>query len=312
MFPAIVGTGLQSRLWPDQDRVLILMYHGVNATGDTSINGRHLSAARFERHLAYLKSHFEVLSLSDAFKAVGSKKANKPRVAITFDDGFENNLIYAAPLLEKFQLPATFFVSSVCVSEETDILWPDVVDLIMNKHSEVSVDGKKYGSGMLQNHIKAQDRDKRDAIISELAKRYDLAELKRNSNSEQWRMMNANQVKTLSEFPLLEIGSHCHNHYNLASLSEANAKHELEHSKKLLEECTGKPARSVAFPDGSYTEQVKQLAYEAGYSELLAVTYKCKDDASDPRILRRSAVSSTTNYYSNIIHFHKHFERDGN
>jgi len=323
LFPAIVHTGLQRILWTDNNRVQILMYHGVNATGDTSYNGRHISVKRFEKHLRYLKKHFEVLSLGEAFNAAGTKKKRKPRVTITFDDGFENNLKYAAPLLKKYDLPATFFISSICVTEETDILWPDVVDLILYNRESVGADGKEfilskkgfYNSELrktLQEHIKNQNSEKRDAIIKELAEKYDLNTLKKNSDPEQWKMMTANQVKQLSEFPNVEIGSHCHNHYNLANLSIENAEHELKKSKQLLENCIGKSVTSIAFPDGSYTKKVKQQAYDAGYDKLCAVTFKLPDDMNDPRILRRSAISATTNYYSNVIHFHKHFAKDGN
>ena len=298
------------------------MYHGVNASGDTSINGRHLSAKRFDRHLKYLKKHFEILTLSDAFNEIGKPSNGKPRACITFDDGFENNLQYAAPLLKKHEVPATFYVSSVCVTEETDILWPDVVDLIARNRASVEASGLEFSRvngfmneeiGMrLQDFIKAQDCEKRDEIILELSDRYDLLKQKKEVNSESWKLMTSAQVKQLSEFPQVEIGSHCHNHYNLASLSEANSQRELVQSKKLLEGCIGQEVKTVAFPDGSYDARVKAQAYEADYSQLCAVSFKLTDDENDNRIVKRSAVSSTTNYYSNVIHFHKHFEKDGN
>lgn len=323
IFPAVVTAGIQKVLWPDNDKILVLMYHGVNSSGDTSINGRHLSAKRFEKHLQYFKKNFQVLTLTEAFNSVGTPNSGKPRITITFDDGFENNLVYAAPLLKKYDLPATFYVSSVCVTEETDILWPDVVDLIIQNQTEIITAGYKFHRSTkgffngqlnqtLQNYIKAQDRENRDGIISELSETYHLESKKHTANSEFWKMMTAAQVKQLSEYPNVVIGSHCHNHYNLASLSDVNAKQELGLSKKLLEDCIGKEVRSIAFPDGSYTKRDKDFAYELGYSELCAVTYKLEEDAQDPKILKRSAVSSTTNYFSNVVHFHRHFGKDGN
>lgn len=323
VFPSIVATGLQKILWPDGNKIQILMYHGVNSTGDTSINGRHISSDRFEKHLQYLKKNFEVLTLTDAYSRVGTKKSGKPRVAITFDDGFENNLTYAAPLLRKYDLPATFFISTVCVTEESDILWPDVVDLILACTDSVTVkelefirsNGRMMNISLgktLQQFIKDQDCTERDAIISELSERYDIESKKKATSTEKWKLMSAKQLQELSAFPLVDIGSHCHNHYNLASLSLKNAERELRTSKELLETCIGKNVRSVAFPDGSYTSDTKQLAYDCGYDQLCAVMFKLPDDAQDPKILKRSSVSATTNNYSNIIHFHKLFKADGN
>ena len=251
-----------------------------------------------------------------------SLQTESPEPVSLFDDGFENNLQHAAPLLKKHEVPATFYISSVCVTEETDILWPDVVDLIVRNRASVEVSGLEFSRvngflneeiGMrLQDFIKAQDCEKRDEIVLELSDRYDLRKQKNEVNSEFWKLMNADQVKELSEFPQVEIGSHGHNHYNLASLSEANSERELTQSKKLLEECIGQEVKTVAFPDGSYDARVKAQAYEAGYSQLCAVSFKLAEDEADNRIVKRSAVSSTTNYYSNVIHFHKHFEKDGN
>jgi len=323
VFPTISALRLQKLLWKDHGKIQVLMYHGVNATGDTSINGRHISAKRFEKHLIYLHRNFEVLSLADSFLQVGHPANGKPRVAITFDDGFENNLIYAAPLLKKYNLPATFFISSICVTGEADILWADVVDLVLRGNDSVTAGGldfvksslgcfnEKLGK-TLQQHIKEQDCEERDAIILELSERYNLESKKQAINPENWKMMTPKQLKELSKFPEVEIGSHCHNHYNLASLSEENALDELKKSKKLLEDCIEKPVTSVAFPDGSYSERVKQQAKDVGYDKLCAVTFKLADDQNDRTIVRRSSVSATTNYYSNIIHFHKLFKKDGN
>lgn len=323
VFPAISALGLQKLLWPDHGKIQVLMYHGVNATGDTSINGRHISAERFEKHLIYLQHNFEVLTLADAFLQVGHPSSGKPRVAITFDDGFENNLIYAAPLLKKYNLPATFFISSICATGEADILWADVVDLVLQGNDSVTVGELSFAKSSrgcfneklgktLQQHIKEQDCEERDAIILELSERYNLESKKQTISPENWKMMTPKQLKELSEFPGVEIGSHCHYHYNLASLSDKNAMRELSLSKQLLKDCIGKPIRSIAFPDGSYTAKVKQFAYDCGYDQLCAVTFKLKEDVDDRRIIRRSSISSTTNYYSNIIHFHKQFEKDGN
>ncbi len=322
-FPVITNLGLQRILWQGNDSILVLMYHGVNASSDTSLNGRHLSARRFERHLRYLKETFEVLPLNEVFDAVGTERHGRPRICITFDDGFENNLTYAVPLLSKHGLPATFFVSSVCATGETDILWPDAIDLIVKDEKAVEVAGlrfersysKFFNAGIgknLRDHIKEQDCNSRDGMMSELSERYDLRSLKASCDPEQWRLMTASQVKELSEQSGISIGSHCHNHYNLAHLTLENAKRELSYSRQLLEECIGKPVTSIAFPDGSYNDRVKQLAYEVGYDGVCAVSFKLPDDPQDRRILRRSAVSATTNYSSNILHFHRNFNRDGN
>ena len=67
-------------------------------------------ATRFRRKLEWLRSHYNVVSL----EALLSKDddGDQRRVALTFDDGYENWLKNAAPVLEDFQAPAVFFVCS--------------------------------------------------------------------------------------------------------------------------------------------------------------------------------------------------------
>jgi len=62
----------------------------------------------FEQRMIWLKNNFSVVKLEDCF----TQSPNKIKVAITFDDGFASWVTNAAPILEKLNLPATFFVNS--------------------------------------------------------------------------------------------------------------------------------------------------------------------------------------------------------
>lgn len=273
--------------------------------------------------MEYLSRNFQILSLKDGFAQVGTKSNGKPRVCITFDDGFENNLVHAAPILNSMGIPATVFVSSICVTGESDILWADAVDLILFERESVTVrdltfsktKGKFYCQDLgvdIHAYIKSRSMADRDAIIEELAVKYDLNRLKESSPSENWKLLSAEQLKDLANSSMIEIGSHCHYHYNLESLSSGQYETELSKSKQLLETCIGKKVDCIAFPDGSYNSDIKTSSYRIGYERLCAVSFKLEEDLSDNRILKRSAVSSTTSYASNVIHFYRNFRKDGN
>ena len=95
---------------------VILQYHHVSETlpAVTSV-----SANTFTKHLSYLKEHnFNVIALNELISAIQQGKTLPEKtVAITFDDGYNNNYEQAAPILEKFGYPYTIFVNPTLIDE---------------------------------------------------------------------------------------------------------------------------------------------------------------------------------------------------
>ena len=88
--------------------VRILAYHGVESPPS---NPFAVSVEDFEKQIAYITKHFEVIDFDTFLKwKQGEYESPNPKVVLTFDDGFKNNLSHAAPILEKYGAAATFFV----------------------------------------------------------------------------------------------------------------------------------------------------------------------------------------------------------
>lgn len=87
----------------------MLVYHAIGHVSRSAPewNG-FISPERFAEQMAYLRENRRIVAL-DALLAREDDKG-RPRVAITFDDGYRNVLEEAVPVLEKSGLPATFFV----------------------------------------------------------------------------------------------------------------------------------------------------------------------------------------------------------
>ena len=105
---------------------LILMYHGVDTAGNTSFNQRHTRIEDFEKQIIFLKKKCNILTIQDFFEEKFNR--NKINVAITFDDGYFNNYSNAFPILEKYQVPATFYCTGLNNTED-DILWADFLNI---------------------------------------------------------------------------------------------------------------------------------------------------------------------------------------
>lgn len=86
----------------------ILVYHTISAPAEPLPGDIDISPERFERQLQWLSRWKNVVRLYQTLRSPASERL----VAITFDDGFQDNLTVALPLLEKFNLPMTVFVTA--------------------------------------------------------------------------------------------------------------------------------------------------------------------------------------------------------
>lgn len=321
--PVVVSVGaerLLNRLSDHQH--LILCYHGVSGTRNT-LNNRHLLFSQFEKHLVYLKKHFNVVPLNAMFSNPSVSRNKKKNIAITFDDGYRNNLTVALPILEKHQLPATFFIATEGLEERNYLMWPDIFDLLKfdKTHREYEFNGrtfvKLHGAVVcrstgesITDAVKKMGRE-RDDLIRAFRLTYAIDALLVNVPEEIYSFMNKSDLVRFASSSYVDIGSHTHKHYNLANVDAPLADEELRRSKAILESILQKPVVSIAYPDGSYNDNVKNLADKAGYLYQLAVSYKNESDPKDQRILPRHGVSNTTTYEANMIQFNRQFAVSG-
>jgi len=109
----------------------------------------------FERHVQWLKAHCHVTSLANVV-ANRNTGTSRPLVAITFDDGYEDNHSYALPILSKHGVPATFFITAGLVNRDPTVLrrlqwlWgcslDDIVPLDWEQVRELHGSGMDIGS----------------------------------------------------------------------------------------------------------------------------------------------------------------------
>ena len=94
----------------DWKRPRILMYHMVRAHIDgAKFNKLRVEPKEFEKQVAWMKAEgFHFVTMQELQKNWG--KHPEKTVAITFDDGYLDNLENAYPILEKYQAKATIYI----------------------------------------------------------------------------------------------------------------------------------------------------------------------------------------------------------
>ncbi len=263
------------------NRRLIIMYHGVRR-GNNRINGRHITAVQFEKHLKFFKDHFSIVPLQALcdMKRAGVTP-DKHTIALTFDDGFVNNLTVAVPLLEKYSVPATFFVCSAPLTDPSYSHPSDMVDVIsvaQQQPSRVQIGNRSFvrqghrlideaGGEHAYGFINTLDHEQWLVAMNGLLCQMDRAALA--SNQEITQLMNSSSLHALKNYGLIEVGSHSHHHINLTRLSGTALTFQMEMSKKMLETYTA-PVRSIAFPYGLYNNETIGAAHGAGYTYLFS------------------------------------------
>ena len=277
----------------------IMIYHGICQKKHTRFNPIFLRLKTFESHLKFYKKYFNVVSLDDYYQQRFSN--NRFNICLTFDDGFANNYKYVLPLLEKYQLPATFFITAIR-AEGYDILWNDFLG-ILSKYGpqKITYKNEAYYKGRFSRYIsqktgislveqlRSAGFDEKDEMMKLL---YPLVPFKKHKADEDyWLQMTQQQIKELSASPYVTIGAHGFYHNDLARIDCSSAKEELLLSKRYLEGLIQKPVNSVAFPYGCYTPEVIAAAKELGYTQLLAMDFNFEQDKNDAAMRERFTVN---------------------
>jgi peptidoglycan/xylan/chitin deacetylase (PgdA/CDA1 family) len=256
----------------------------------------------FAEHLEVLKKHSYPVPLQQLVQAVQDRKSLNRSVAITFDDGYADNLYNAKPLLEQHNIPATVFVSTGYLEHERESWWDELERLLLQpgtlpKTLCLSINGNTYewdlgeaayySEDAYQRHCtwtwctpKEADPSPRQSLYRTLYQLLrPLVPNERQKLMDQiitWsgaesgsrsthRFLSPEEVYALDQGSLIEVGAHTVSHPFLSTLSVAKQQYELQHSKTRLEEIIERPVNSFAYPHGDYTAETAALAREVGF-----------------------------------------------
>ena len=249
----------------NKGRTKILLYHSIvkkelfNATRDSS--DQCLTDEEFEKQMRYLNKHCDVISLDDFFKVKQDK--NKLNVVVTFDDGFLNNCTIAYPILKKYNIKATFFITTSFLSGE-DVPW----------FLRVPNEAKKT---------------MRNLSFLEFEKKVNSFNYARN---DYFKPMSWEHIIKLSKDPLISVGSHCKTHYPLTILPTEKLTDELKGSKEILERKLKKKVDYISYPHGIFNENIIEITKKSGYKAAITTLHGFNSDNIDPYRMRRNEIGN--------------------
>ena len=277
----------------------ILRYHRVNQEEDPfSIEAIHPNL--FEKQMAYIRRHYSVMPLDDMLRRSEEKALPWNSIAVTFDDGYHDNYAVAFPILKKFRIPATIFLTTGSIGGG-QILWFDRVlrAFKQTKKSRLEIDG--FPKPLLWKTIK----EKADAAIWTLKFLRGIPEKAKDKSfraiidslevdedsSDSNLMLNWDQVRELHKQGIL-FGSHTVTHPILSQCDEGVVLSELVVSKRMIEERINDEINSFAYPSGrssDLSEFVIENVKRGGYRFAVTIGRGANDEGEDLFRLRRNA-----------------------
>ncbi len=106
----------------------VLMYHSIDCNHMSS--KLSVSPQDFEKHIEFISKNYNPLRLIDISKKIKEKeKISRGDIAITFDDGYENNYTCAFPILKKFNVPATIFLIFDKIGQEGYLKKEQIIEM---------------------------------------------------------------------------------------------------------------------------------------------------------------------------------------
>lgn len=265
----------------------ILLYHGVTDEprhGIVNCTGKHVSVDRFEKQLAVVARYRKMVPLVELVSRLRDQKPCRDMVAVTFDDGYLNNLECAAPVLQRLGIPATFFLATGFIGVPR-WMWQDRLESALESSREPAIRGEVLPE---VEPIDSDDRKRSvlrriNAILKSMnwqdaeAKALQLAAQLGGERCEPhglYRFMSWDHVRKLAGQGF-DIGAHSVNHAILSRIDLGEAQREIRESAQHVRDQTGDCCRVFCYPNGKpddYNPEVVNFCREH-FSAALSTTW---------------------------------------
>jgi peptidoglycan/xylan/chitin deacetylase (PgdA/CDA1 family) len=281
-----------------RNETLILCYHRV-AEGVEDPFHLCVRPGNFAAHLEEVSKAREPSTLADI-----SIPSPRPRVVVTLDDGYRDNLTNALPIAESKGVPITVFVTSRVLGNRNGFWWDRLGTLLRSRPPQVRqidlpVGGRivrlTVGSSGIKADLNSVRRQLLPLRIAEIEQALDAV-------SEQWQVGSASppdaetltpdDLFTLAASGSATIGAHTADHVRLRDRPADEQRDTIASCKKELEESIGRPVSHFAYPfggrddfDDRSVEAVRSAAFDTACTTIPGTARATTDPYRLPRRL---------------------------
>lgn len=296
-------------------RPVILMYHRI-AEPAFDPWGLAVSPARFEQQLATLSRRRSPMSMDEFVDRHRRRRLPADAVAVTFDDGYVDNLKFAKPRLEAAGVPATVFIATGRIGARCEFWWDELAGIVLRSQAPIDVE-VPIGGRLCRLHFTGAPEEAarptwrawseparaREAAYLELWRRLHecqpeereagmarLRALPSTPAEEDSRPMDRVEIGRLTSASI-SVGAHGVSHQPLPSLAPEAREAEIRQSGETCRSITGQPVEGFAFPHGAADEATRRLVADAGYRWACSTESRTIRAGDDPYDLPRLQIA---------------------
>lgn len=288
--------------------LLVLNYHRIGLPDADNDPGLYsASQEEFDRQLAHLKRHFEVIGRDDVDSALASRGR---QILVTFDDGYRDNYLAAFPVLKRHNLTATFFLATGFLDRPTVPWWDEIHTLLARSPGGKipDLDGTDYKfrpekddrlavARRVIRHFKTIPTTATGEYLDKLAHGLGVPRVSHREADGLW--MTWDMVREMKEAGM-GFGGHSVSHPVLAMCTVERQKWEIEQCRDRITREMGEAPTLFSYPVGGpnrFTAETTELVRDAGFR--FAFTFSrgwVNNESSNPLRLSRAAVESEVGF----------------
>ena len=276
---------------PCRGQAAIVTYHRVLPshkikTSNSPNRGLIVTTERFDQQMRYLSEKYHMIPIDELPNQLTS--SSDFAVAVTFDDGYKDNLTYALPILKKYNVPATIYIATRFQEGDCRMWWYELEELC-DSHTSITftAKGKNYDFSMhdriqkkccfrkIHNLLQSLPENEQETLM-------DIIRQGRKPKHYENYCLTWDEIRQLDREPLITIGAHTHSHVNMKKLSIDELEKEILKGNLLLEEHLGHSIDHFAYPYGTLNEAgSREYSFVAANGFKTAVTNMCNSMKND-------------------------------
>ncbi|SHL21827.1 Polysaccharide deacetylase [Pseudonocardia thermophila] len=289
--------------WWTGGALVVLAWHNVEGTWQWPAPAG-AGAAGFRRQMRALRAATNVVPLDEALQALSAGRRLPPRaVAITFDDGYRDNLDVAVPILRELGLPATVFLVPDLLDGNLDPWWERLAWAVTTAEDPLlEFEGGIYPLtdertrrttlDRLQEVLKRRTDAERRAAVAQITESLTC----RGPQHDPRRMFLDWEGARALVRAGIGIGSHTTGHAILARETPHAQREDLIGSRRRLQDELDLPIDVLAYPNGQvgdYSAETIAAARAAGYSHSVTAWGLVNGPQTEVHEIRRRLLSPT-------------------